>query len=147
MSAVMQLQLFSHMAATNKVCSMLTMAYVVSAVVTRADMQFRCLHYRYAIVMLKLHNRSNNAGFQDLISSYGAGRQLSAVLASSDPVVRMRAIALVIGLGGQSEAAVKALQQSGVQLHHNLCSSTYHSHVRNSMYPYMGCCSCTHTAA
>jgi len=48
-----------------------------------------------------------------LVSPQGAGQQLSAVLASSNPVVRMRAIALVIGLGGQSENSVKALQQSG----------------------------------
>ena len=54
-----------------------------------------------------------NAGFQDLVSPQGAGHQLSAVLASSNPVVRMRAIALVIGLGAQSEKSVKALQQSG----------------------------------
>ncbi len=47
------------------------------------------------------------------MSPQGAGQQLSAVLASSNPVVRMRAIALVIGLGGQSEKSVKALQQSG----------------------------------
>lgn len=63
---------------------------------------------------IQVGNRANNAGFQDLISPHGVGQQLSAVLASSDPVVRMRAIALVIGLGGQSEVAVKALQQSGV---------------------------------
>ena len=54
-----------------------------------------------------------DAGFQDLVSPQGAGHQLSAVLASSNPVVRMRAIALVIGLGGQSGKSVKALQQSG----------------------------------
>ena len=59
-------------------------------------------------------NTGKDAGFQDLISPQGAGQQLSAVLSSHDPVVRMRAIALVIGLGGQSEAAVKALQHSGL---------------------------------
>ncbi len=48
-----------------------------------------------------------------MVSPQGAGQQLSAVLASSNPVVRMRAIALVIGLGAQSEKSVKALQQSG----------------------------------
>ncbi len=47
------------------------------------------------------------------MSPQGAGQQLSAVLASSNPVVRMRAIGLVIALGGQSEKSVKALQQSG----------------------------------
>lgn len=76
-------------------------------------------------------NRGELAGFQDLISPQGAGRQLSAVLASSDPVVRMRAIALVISLGGQSEVTVKALQQSGVLLHQCLgtCSSELvHAH-------------------
>ncbi|KAL0018991.1 hypothetical protein WJX79_000081 [Trebouxia sp. C0005] len=57
---------------------------------------------------------STQQGFQDLISPQGAGQQLSAVLACSNPVVRMRAIALVIGLGGQSENSVKALQQSGL---------------------------------
>ena len=67
-----------------------------------------------------IHKSSNTvkyAGFQDLISPQGAGRHLSAVLASSDPVVRMRAITLVIGLGGRSEAAVKALQHSGLLSH------------------------------
>ena len=47
------------------------------------------------------------------MSPQGAGQQLSTVLASSNPVVRMRAIALVIGLGAQAEKSVKALQQSG----------------------------------
>lgn len=48
------------------------------------------------------------------MSPQGAGQQLSAVLSSHDPVVRMRPIALAIGLGGQSEASVKALQHSGL---------------------------------
>lgn len=57
---------------------------------------------------------SSEQGFQDLISPQGAGQQLSAVLASHDPVVRMRGIALSISLGGQNEASVKALQHSGL---------------------------------
>lgn len=65
------------------------------------------------IVYGSQHSKGN-AGFQDLTSPQGAGRQLSAVLAFPDPVVRMRAIALVIGFGSQSESAVKALQQSGL---------------------------------
>lgn len=54
------------------------------------------------------------AGFKDLIAPQGAGQQVSAVLASPDPVVRMRGIALIIGLGGQSEDSIKALQRSGL---------------------------------
>lgn len=71
-------------------------------------------------------NTAKDAGFQDLTSPQGAGRQLSAVLASPDPVVRMRAIALVIGFGAQSEAAVKALQHSGLLSHQHLAVCSLH---------------------
>ena len=72
------------------------------------------MHHCYALVTVYNDLHPEIAGFQDLISPQGAGQQLSAVLSSHDPVVRMRALALVIGLGGQSEAAVKALQHSGL---------------------------------
>ena len=53
------------------------------------------------------------AGLRDLVSQEGAGQQVAAVLASADPVVRMRAIQLVFGLTGQSQPAMEAVQQSG----------------------------------
>lgn len=55
------------------------------------------------------------AGLNDLTSQAGAGQQVAAALASSDPVVRMRAISLVFGLAGQSQSAMQAVQQSGIQ--------------------------------
>lgn len=56
------------------------------------------------------------AGLRDLVSQQGAGQQVAAVLASADPVVRMRAIQLVFGLTGQSQSAMEAVQQSGVNI-------------------------------
>ena len=72
-------------------------------------------HWLYQLVITANREQSTHwsAGFKDLISPEGAGQRLSAVLASSNPVVRMRGIALLIGLGGQSESSVMALQQSG----------------------------------
>ena len=60
--------------------------------------------------MLK-HRRA--AGFHDLISAEGAGQQVSSVLKAGNPIVRMRAIALVLALGSRSDANMKAVQQSG----------------------------------
>ena len=56
------------------------------------------------------------AGLRDLVSQEGAGQQVAAVLASADPVVRMRAIQLVFGLTGQSQSAMEAVQQSGMNI-------------------------------
>lgn len=56
------------------------------------------------------------AGLRDLVSQGGAGQQVAAVLASADPVVRMRAIQLVFGLTGQSQSAMAAVQQSGMNI-------------------------------
>lgn len=56
---------------------------------------------------------SCDVGLADLVSQEGAGKQVAAALASTDPVVRMRAVSLVFGLAGQSQSAMEAVQQSG----------------------------------
>lgn len=95
--------------------------------------QHQCSHAALLFASLVLPSRlhtvvttAKHAGFQDLTSPQGAGRQLSAVLASPDPVVRMRAIALVIGFGAQSESAVKALQDSGLLSHPHAATCSLH---------------------
>lgn len=74
--------------------------------------------------VISIYSSYAYAGLNFLIASNGAAQQVAAILASTDHVVRMRAVSLVFGLAGQSQPSMTAVQKSGINLYNTITNQS-----------------------